>query len=190
MLPDVSIIALVGVPLTGQPVLLDGLCPEGEWALAKRVELGGGATLLAQADASFLSFCVLLPPESAGAMDVYVDGLLDPPVDLHLSAQVGERTMTEAGTWPEWAGFGNHQGWFGPPVRFNVTGRTPLGERTVVFQPSASRELQLSSRRFGDGPWKIMIQLHAVGPGMANEIVWPKGAKADTPETWGGVEIR
>lgn len=189
MLPDVSAIALLGIPLTGQPVMLDGLCPDVEWRLAKRIDLGGGVTLMAQADSFTVTFCVVLPPESAGAMDLYVDGLIDPPVDLHLSAQVGERTMS-GGAWPEWAGFGNHAGWYGPPVRFDVTGRTGLGETTVVFQPSATREIQLSTARFGEGPWRMMFQLHAVGPGRANEVVWPKGAQADNPETWGGVQIR
>lgn len=189
MLPDLAAAALLTIPLTGQPVLLDGLCPDAEWALARRLDLGGGVTLLAQADSFTVTFCVLLPPESAGAMDLYIDTPLDEPVDLHLSAQVGERTMS-GGVWPAWSGFGNHQDWYGPPVRFNVTGSTPLGERTVVFQPSATRELQFATRRFGEGPWRIMLQLHTVGPGMSREVVWPQGASATDPESWGRAQIR
>jgi len=60
----------------------------------------------------------------------------------------------------------------------------------VVFGPSATRELQFATRRFGEGPWRIMLQLHAVGPGMSREVVWPQGASATDPESWGRAQIR
>ncbi len=96
-------------------ILLDTRCGDVEWMGAARVSIGDGRELLAIEDATSLYLCIPLPAESYGTMDLYVlpsSGAA--PLNLHASAQVGERTKV-AEAWPDWT-FGNHHGWYSPPV--------------------------------------------------------------------------
>lgn len=106
-----------------------------------------GGELWSLEDPSTLYPCVTLPSERYGTMDLYVLAAGAPaPVNLHASAQVGERTKAANG-WPEWT-FGNHEGWYSPPVA--VTGASVVdGRARMTFSNTAGREVSILKSKFG-----------------------------------------
>lgn len=147
MEPIAAILSLL-VPPSSAPVLLDGRCDAAEYAKAERRDLGQGVTLHAVHDEHFITLCATLPPDSLGTMDLYLQAPEGgPTTNLHISAQVGERTYAE-GEDPEWQ-WGNHQGWYGPPVAFSGAAVRPDGTPRVTFADARGREIRLSKLRQG-----------------------------------------
>ena len=164
--------ALLMVPVSSDPVLLDGRCDPAEYAKAARHDLGQGVTLYALHGKDFINFCAALPPESLGSMDLYLQSPSGGAItNVHVSAQVGERTYQE-GADPAWE-WGNHRGWYGPPVAIRGSELRPDGKPRITFKDSTGREVQLSKARFGSGPWKFRYELRAIGPGQANTVRLP-----------------
>lgn len=170
LLAGTVILGIIAQP-SSDPVLLDGRCDPSEYAQAEARDLDHGVALYAMHDEHFVTLCARLPADSLGTMDLYLqpqDG--GPITNLRISAQVGERTYRE-GESPDWA-WGNHTGWYGPPVAFGTT-RTPNGSSRATFADASGREIRLSKARFGNGPWKMRMELRAVGPGRANTVRIP-----------------
>lgn len=163
-------------------VLLDTRCGDVEWRGAARVPLAPGSELWSLEDPSTLYLCVTLPPESYGTMDLYVLAVgASAPVNLHASAQVGERTKAAEG-WPEWT-FGNHEGWYSPPVA--VTGASVVdGRARMAFSNTAGREVAVLKSKFGPGPWRFMLEVRALGADKQGSLRFPEGASKDDPSTW------
>ena len=170
------------VPHTSSSVLLDARCEETEWRQASRTRIAGGTELLLQQDAAFLYLCVPLPPDSYGTMDLYVQSPASAmPFNLHASADVGERQRTATG-WPEWT-FGNQRDWYSPPVplrRAEVANNRPR----LVFGAIEAREVAIRKSKFGDGPWRLMLELRALGPAKDGRLRYPASAAVDAPATW------
>jgi hypothetical protein len=157
---------------SADPVLLDGRCDPAEYAKAETRTLDQGVTFHAMHDEHFITLCAQLPPDSLGTMDLYLQSPGGGPItNLHISAQVGERTYAD-GEDPEWT-WGNHRGWYGPPVAFSGTVVQPDGTPRATFADAQGREIRLSKARFGKGPWKLRLELRAIGPGRANELRIP-----------------
>ena len=173
--------AAVAVGLAERPVLLDNQCPEAEWADAAKTDVGQGVTLLAKADEDFVYLCWRLPPESLGTLDFYLIVPGEASRDMHISAQVGDRWLGPDG-WSEFA-WGEHPGWYGPPVAFSGFDTAADGARTVRWADSAAREMQIS-RDLSRAAWWFMFEMRAIGPGRANNLTWPEGAKPDDTRTW------
>lgn len=165
------------------PILLDARCEEAAWSAATKTDAGGGVTLLAMADATYVYLCWTMPPDSLGTLDLYVEAQDGTQTDLHVSAQTGERTRGADG-WPDWAGFNNHVGWYGPPVAFDGMKTTASGKTIPDFRPSAARELQIERARFGEGPWKILFQVRSLGADGAGSVDYPAGATLDHSAGW------
>lgn len=163
-------------------ILLDTRCGDVEWSGAARVPIAPGSELWALEDSSTLYLCVTLPPESYGTMDLYVLAVgAGAPVNLHASAQVGERTKAE-GAWPEWR-FGNHEGWYSPPVA--VTGASVVdGRARMTFSNTAGREVAVLKSKFGPGPWRFRLEVRALGADKRGSLRFPEGASNDDPSTW------
>lgn len=168
-------------------ILLDTRCGDVEWQGAARVPVGTGSELLALEDEDALYLCVTLPPESYGTMDLYVHSQGSPaPVNLHASAQVGERTKVGE-TWPEWT-FGNHDGWYSPPVA--VTGATVVeGRARMTFTNAPGREVAIRKAKFGPGPWRFMIETRALGADKKGSLTFPAAGRPDDPGTWALVQL-
>jgi hypothetical protein len=170
-------------PLIERPLLLDGRCDVTEWRGAAELDVGGGVRLLARQDREYVYLCLRLPPSSLGTLDLWLETQPGAaPVNLHISAQVGERTKGPQG-WPEWR-FGNQQGWYGPPVAFSGMDRAPDGGRQGRFADSAARELQLSKARFGAGPWRARLEVRALGPDREGAVIYPAASGEDSPDGW------
>jgi hypothetical protein len=160
-------------------VLLDGRCETTEWARAGRLDLGAGATLLVQEDADHVFVCVRGPPGGLNMLDLYlVSDRVATPVDLHVSAQVGERTLTQTG-WPDWT-WRNQAGWYGTPVPF--AGMTTDGRPD--FARDTDRELQLSKARFGALPWRIRVDVQFMGADRKLNALYPVDSIAEAPVNW------
>jgi len=185
--------ALFALALTAgyarEPVLLDARCNELAWTRAERTPIGEGVTLLAMADRRYVYLCVTLPPESLGTLDLYIQGETGAPVNLHISAQTGERTRGENG-WREWSGFNNYDGWYGPPVAFSGMIEGADGVRRPQFANSQARELQISRDRFGDGPWRVMLQVHALGTARSGGVAYPADGDSNDSSTWTSLAFR
>ncbi|HYE87439.1 MAG TPA: hypothetical protein VEA16_13850 [Vicinamibacterales bacterium] len=178
----------LAVPDTATPILLDGRCEGDEWRNGSRTRLRDDMALLLQQNASQLLLCATLPPDSYGTMDLYVGSRTAPlPINLHASAQVGERQRTTTG-WPEWT-FGNQRDWYSPPVALSratvVDGRAQL-----AFGAVEAREVVIEKRKFGNGPWRMMLELRALGTDKRGTLQYPPAASADDPATWAIVQVR
>lgn len=165
-------LAIVPVPAGEAPILLDGKCDAGEYAGAARLAIGEGITMHVRRDAHFLTICLDLPPDSLGTLDVYLRNLDLSITNLHISAQVGERSY-RPGEDPPWT-FGNQRGWYGPPVAFAGLRQGDGGRMQANFAASSARELQLANTRFGNGPWKVRLAVRALGPDRAGAVEYPK----------------
>lgn len=147
------------------PPLVDGDC--GEYAtLGARVEdMGEGVVLHAYRNRDATWFCYTLPEGSFGGLDLRVDSdALPEPLNLHVSAQLGEWPAERPGLAPEGpasARWWNHHGWTAHWVRFNGmdADATPPRPR---FRTGGARELQLAHPRFGEGEWRLVFQLQRV----------------------------
>ena len=169
-----------------KPVLLDNRCDAREWKGAAKTAIAPGVELLAMADEDYVYLCWTLPPESLGALDLYLIVEGETTRDLHVSAQVGERSLGPTG-WSEFV-WGEHSGWYGPPVRSTGYEAVPDGRRAVRFADSAAREVQID-RDVSRGRWALMFQLHAVGPGRSRSITWPQGAVPEDTRTFVEVDL-
>lgn len=167
------------------PLLLDGRCDEAAWTKAVLAPLDEALTLSAVTDRDSVTLCWRFPVQTL-ALDLYIEDAQGGLHDLHISAQTGERTRTAQG-WPDWTGFGQHRGWYGPPFPFGGFRTDETGARRPVFTPQASRELQLTKARFGPGPWRVMVETQVMAPG-AQVARYPAGASPDDPATWGRLD--
>lgn len=175
------------VPSTDAPVLLDGRCEGDEWRRASRAPIRDGMELLLQQNASQLMLCVPLPPDSYGTMDLYVGSRTVPiPMNLHASAQVGERQRGVSG-WPEWV-FGNQRDWYSPPVALSRATVTD-GKPRLTFGAVMAREVVIDKSKFGNGPWRLMIELRALGADKQGSAQFPAAATSDDPAGWAIVDV-
>lgn len=173
--------AAITVGQAERPILLDNHCPDAEWAGATQAEVGEGVTLLAMADEDFVYLCWRLPPQSLGTLDFYLIVPGEAVRNMHVSAQVGDRWLGPDG-WSAYA-WGEHPGWFGPPLRFSGLQTLPDGSREADFADSPAREIQID-RNISRAAWFFMFQLRAVGPNHAREITWPQGGVPEDTRTW------
>lgn len=166
------------------PVLLDGRCEAGEWADAARHAVSDRISLLLQQDERFLYVCVLSPEESMNTLDVYLQAADRPGlVNLHASAQVGQRTRGEDG-WPDYVWW-NHEGWYSPAVPYIGIQRD--GERVrPQFKPGIPREMQIEKSRFGAYPWRVMFVVGGERDEAGNWINrrFPESAGEDSTDGW------
>jgi hypothetical protein len=175
------------VPQATGAVLLDGRCDDAEWRSASRIPLAADSELLLQQDGSAVFICVPLPPESYGTMDLYVASAATPtPVNLHASAQVGERQRSASG-WPEWT-FGNQRDWYSPPVALSRA--EVVGNRShLTFGVVSAREVAIRKSKFGAGPWRMMIEIRALGAAKKGMLRYPASGSADDPASWATIGV-
>jgi len=165
-------------------VLLDGLCPDAEWHDAKRVALDLSHELLLMHDATYAYACIRGPADEHLTLDLYLRGTREgPAVNLHASAQVGERLRGAHG-WPPYEWW-NHRDWYSPAMPF--TGMAGEGaERSAQFATGRAREIQVGRERFGDGPWHAMFAIGGKrgADGTWQPLLFPPGAKDDVEAGW------
>src|SRR5215510_6857022 len=75
----------------GQSILVDGKISTSEWADAAKIELGGGAQLLAKQNDDYVLLAVIFPTGNNGFVDLFIAPDSREIFDLHASAKLGER---------------------------------------------------------------------------------------------------
>ncbi len=102
---------------------------------------------------------------SWGTLDMEIESPnLDGPLNLHISAQIGEWPINNpelAPDGPESDRWWNARGWYANEVWANGMDRSG-DEPRYKFKNAGARELQLSKARFGKGEWKIKMRINAV----------------------------
>ncbi|MEE4303810.1 MAG: hypothetical protein V2J19_06605 [Wenzhouxiangella sp.] len=158
--------------------LLDGRCDEYPGLGAGVVTENEMISVLFFQDADYVWLCYTLPGESYGTLDLEVDspGLAD-PVNLHVSAQLGEWRVDHPEEVPQNAEsdrWWSVHGWWSNAVSWNGTRETDDGPRPN-FRASEGRELQLSKARFGRGSWRLSFEIGSVRAADAEmkQIVLP-----------------
>lgn len=155
--------ACIGFEAQAATPMVDGRCSEYTDARARTIPMRDGLVLhvLESDDAVWL--CVPLPAESLGMLDLVVESeALERPLNLHVSAQLGEWPEGDAAktpTGPDSPLWWNHQGWTANWLWFH--GMQDDGKRPN-FAHAPARELQLSKQRFGPLPWKLSFSFMQV----------------------------
>lgn len=126
---------------------------------------GGGIPVFLFQDAHYVWLCYALPDESYGTLDLVVDSpKLAEPINLHVSAQLGEWPAGHPGEAPQEAEsdrWWKVHGWWSNAVSWNGVRETDQGPR-ANFRASEGRELQLSKTRFGSGTWRLRFSIDNV----------------------------
>lgn len=161
---------------TKTPPLLDGRCDDAEWASASKRELGQGLQLQTLQDKRSVYLCITNPAQGQTTFDLYLE-TKDGRINLHSSAQVGERVWNGR-DWGRWT-WRNHVDWFSPAVPIDR-----LVGSELFFAPAPYRELQLQKSRFGDGPWRFMLEIRQIRTGERSVVTFPTDADPSKPETW------
>ena len=165
-------------PSAGEPLMLDGDCGEYDALGAPAEHLDPRTKLYSWQDAGSVWLCIALPDRSQGVLDLkLLAPALDVPINLHVSAQLGEWLVGDpqgAPASPSDDRWWNHRGWYANPLHFGGLQSGDHGTH-VTFRFSSAREIQLSKDRFGRGEWLISLTLDAVGKadGSVGSISWP-----------------
>ena len=145
--------------------LVDGNCQEYATLAAERIALSAQVTLQIYQNADYVWFCYSYPDGSFATLDLELQapGLAE-PVNLHVSAQLGEWPLAKpelAPDTPESDRWWNAQGWTANPIWIN--GMDTSGEKPRYrFKNAGARELQLSKQRFGRGEWRYVLKIGSV----------------------------
>ena len=169
-------IILIGAGLAacsteGHP-LLDGDCGEYAGLGADELDLGDGITLHVTQDEEAVYVCLPLPEDSFGMMDIEIDTPeLAAPLNLHISAQLGEWPLGESGPdSPNSDAWWATEGWFANTAYFN--GMTDYdGQPGPRFKSAKGREVVLSKARFGRGLWELRFRISGIMVGDESRSV-------------------
>ena len=158
--------------------LLDGDCGEYAGLAQAKHRVSDDVALYVFQDHDYVWFCYTLPTSSFGMADLTVAApALNKPLNLHVSAQLGEWPADEpdaAPAGPDSPQWWNHSGWSGTTVPFNgaKAALDDAGKPKVDynFRMTRARELQLSKQRFGRGEWRWHIDIRNVADRKGGQV--------------------
>ena len=147
--------------------LMDGRCDEFPSIAQARHEIAEGVTLYQFQDRHYVWFCYTIPEGNFGTMDMQVSApALEAPLNLHVSAQLGEWRVDRPGDAPadpQSERWWNHHGWSGFWTGFNGFEKRPGRDgESPRFRTHPGREIQLDKRRFGRGEWRWSIEIRGI----------------------------
>lgn len=150
---------------TQAPPLVDGNIDDFKALNVTPISLMEGVDLYFYQNQHFVWIAYTYPDGSFGTMDMHLESeKLDGPLNLHVSGEVGEWPVNNpelAPKNPESDRWWNMQGWIANEVWPNGMDRSGETPR-YKFKNAPSRELQLSKARFGQGEWKIRLNIRAI----------------------------
>ncbi len=175
---------------TTQPILMDGRCSDEAYASSTTLTMASRSTLHLLEDERYLYVCIAYPPDSWGAGDLYFiapeDGAI---LNLHVSAQKGERKQNADGTWPDYI-WENNRDWFGNVVvmRWNQE------DGFTCCHPSSARELQISKRKIADTDGRIYMMLTmsvimTEAGTRDGRLAFPENASLDNRASWADLVV-
>lgn len=186
--PSVAQVAVRVPEIPPTPVLVDGQLSAGEWEDAAVVPVADGLRLLFRQAAGHVFIAVDVPGRVSRPVDLYLQAEGGLRVQLHASAQTGERDLPPAGWAPGEPAFcpGNPVGWVASVARVDA-GRPedlPYSART---HPADGVELQLLRSRFPGRRWRLAVYVGGF-TGSEGDWLWPAGATGD-PGSWAVLEL-
>ncbi|TKR33581.1 hypothetical protein FCE95_04620 [Luteimonas gilva] len=157
--------------------LLDGACGEYPALAHSKHRIADEVDLYLFQDRDYVWLCYTLPADSFGMADLTVAAPgLDRPLNLHVSAQLGEWPADKpdaAPASPDSPKWWNHRGWSGTTVPFNgaTASLDEAGKPKADynFRRTRAREMQLSKARFGRGEWRWHIDIRNVADGKGGQ---------------------
>ena len=156
--------------------LLDSRCDEYQALAHERHTIAPGMELFAFQDRDYVWLCYTTAAPNHAPMDMVVSApALAEPLDIHVSAQLGEWPANREDLVPKDGAselWWNHQGWGALTIPFN--GLTADGK--VNWRQMPGREMQIAKARFGRGSWKLRFKIYNVRFGEAEPttIEFPK----------------
>ena len=165
----------------------DGDCSEYEALESENYEMPHGVDLWVHRDNGYVWMCYTTPNDSFGTADIKLDApSLDAPLNIHVSAQIGEWPHGDEEAAPKVANsdkWWNHQGWFSNAVYFNGEKEVD-GEKQWNFKKSPGREFQFSKARFGAGTWRLIFDIRGIvdDEGESHSFIYPaQDGDTETP---------
>lgn len=161
------------------PPLVDGSIEDFKALGVIPTNLGPGVDLYFYQDKHYVWIAYDYPDGSWGTLDLKLKTEeLDGPLNLHVSAQVGEWPLDNpelAPKNPESNYWWNTNGWTANAVWTNGMDRSGDVPR-YRFKNAKARELQLSKKRFGRGEWKLTMEIRAIAQanGERSTITFPQ----------------
>jgi hypothetical protein len=164
----------VTVPV-GKPVMVDGHFSAKEWEDAAEIAMPESIRLYFKQSGDFVYVCVRLPKGGSGFTDLYLSTPERPAVNLHASAKLGERVLTDNG-WPEWTWW-NNVDWVA-----NVSRVDSFEKRS--FLPEDVREFQIRRSRFPGGRWLVRFEVSVAVKDDYRAVAFPEGTNSKTKKGW------
>jgi hypothetical protein len=119
--------------------MLDGACSEYENLKAARVMIDTDLTMQVYQDTDYVWLCIALPPQSFGTIDLQISSQgLPAPLNLHVSAQLGEWRADVPGDAPQTAAsdkWWNISKWTANPLQFNGMAKTTTARSRTSATP-------------------------------------------------------
>lgn len=154
----------------GVPVLPNGRFAAGEWADAAEVAAAGSTVVLVKHDARFLYVGVRFGASGHTGLDLYLAPEGAPARRLHVSAALGDATLSGSG-WGELR-WGENTDWTANSVGLiTVDGR----QQNV---PSEGFEVVIARSAMPEGSFSLMVHL------KRPDLVLPATAAPERPATW------
>jgi len=148
-----------------EPPIVDGFNSEFNLLEASKYPISESVMIQIYQNDHFVWISYNVPEGSYGIMDMILEAPnLNNPINLHVSAQVGEWPANQpelAPKVPESEKWGITKGWTGNALWFKKMDSTGT-EPELVFKSAPARELQLSKTHFGKGNWKFSIEIRAI----------------------------
>jgi hypothetical protein len=164
----------VRVPV-GKPVMVDGHFSPKEWEDAAEIPMPESIRLYFKQSGEFVYVCVRLPKGRYGFTDLYLSTPEGPAVNLHASAKLGERVLTD-NRWPEWTWW-NNADWVA-----NVSRVDSFEKRT--FLPEDLREFQIRRSRFPGGRWLVRLEVSVASKDDYKAVAFPEGTSNKAKTGW------
>ncbi len=158
----------------GAPVTLDGRIDDVEWRDAATLSIGGGYRLHAKLAGDNVLIALRYPEPTFVGVDLYVDTPNGSLLNMHASAQIGQR-HPQGDQWTPW-NWGNNAGWDS-----HVTERTP--DRTS-FVRQQGREFRISRALLAGPAFRLRIALND-----ERTLIWPAGTAQRGTSGWARLSL-
>jgi hypothetical protein len=168
----------------GSAPMIDGKHDAKEWDDARDIQLSNGFHLYIKKNDSFIFAAVVSPGDSIGYVSLYIETESTPITDLHSSARLGERTITD-GRFKEWNeifpddSWFNNRDWISNYAWFKCR---PPGCTNLKFAPS--KEFQISRARFSGKQLKIFLVYSYIRQGKWENGKFPPNGTETKSDRW------
>ncbi len=182
-----DVVASPGIAIkpSNKTVLLDGYCGNDEWQSATEIALPAQAYIYLMYDEDYLYICAKGKAEDITVLDLYIKGSEGGlPHKYHLSAQMGEKVLSDRGweTTSKEFGFNDYAGFWVPYAGLE----DQENRKNPKFSRGTHRQVQISRKKF---PGKVLHMMFGVSAIKHNdewaEFFFPEEAVADEFSTWG-----